>query len=218
MTMPVLLLTADDALYRHWAGLGGLAGSGWAPARGHRLSELTAWSRRGVLVIMDARLLPKARSDIPDVPAGLQVVVASTHPGDPEGQRALIAGAVGYVHAYMPLTGLERVLRHVMGGEIWVGRGMLSRMLSQIGQSTPESSQDWGRDLTVRERDVARYVALGHSNQSIADNLGITERTVRAHISAIFDKLGVSDRLMLALRVHGIDQPTSQTTPGDADL
>ncbi|MFC4297054.1 LuxR C-terminal-related transcriptional regulator [Castellaniella hirudinis] len=207
MTIPVLLLTADDALYQHWAGLDGL---GWAPARGYRLTDLAPWGRRGVLVVMDARLLPKAGSDIPDVPTGLQVVVASSHPGDPEGRRALVAGAAGYVHAYMPLTGLDRVLRHVMGGEIWVGKSMLSRMLSQIGQAVPEPNQDWARDLTVRERDVARYVALGHSNQSIADVLGITERTVRAHISAIFEKLGVTDRLMLALRVHGIDQTATQ--------
>lgn len=160
---------------------------------------------------------PRRGGDIPDVPAGLQVVVASAHPGDPEGQRALVAGAVGYVHAYMPVTGLDRVLRHVMGGEIWVGKGMLSRMLSQIGQAAPEPNQDWARDLTVRERDVARYVALGHSNQSIADSLGITERTVRAHISAIFEKLGVTDRLMLALRVHGIDQTATQGVARGAD-
>ncbi|GAA0217957.1 response regulator transcription factor [Castellaniella daejeonensis] len=214
MTIPVLLLTADDALYRHWSGLDGMD---WAPARGHRLADLAPWGRRGVLVVMDARLLPKAGADVPDVPAGLQVVVASTHPGDPEGQRALVAGAVGYVHAYMPVTGLDRVLRHVMGGEIWVGKGMLSRMLSQIGQAAPEPNQDWARDLTVRERDVARYVALGHSNQSIADSLGITERTVRAHISAIFEKLGVTDRLMLALRVHGIDQHAAQAASRSVD-
>ncbi len=203
MTLPVLLLTVDESLYRHWSGL---ADVGWAPARGTRLADLAPWGRRGVLVVMDARLLPTADSSVPPIPAGLQIVVASTHPGDPEGQRALVAGAVGYVHAYMPVQGLDRVLRHVMGGEIWVGKSMLTRMLSQIGQAVPEPDQDWARDLTVRERDVARYVAQGHSNQSIADSLGITERTVRAHISAIFEKMGVTDRLMLALRVHGIDQ------------
>jgi DNA-binding NarL/FixJ family response regulator len=64
---------------------------------------------------------------------------------------------------------------------------------------------------------VARYVALGHSNQSIADSLGITERTVRAHISAIFEKLGVTDRLMLALRVHGIDQHAAQAASRSVD-
>lgn len=206
MTIPVLLLTADDTLYRHWEGL---SASGWAPARGTRLADLGPWSRRGVLVILDERLWAKSLATgvaVSGFPAGIQVVVASAHPGDPEGQRALVAGAVGYIHAYMPVQGIARVLQHVMGGEIWVGKSMLSRMLSQIGQAAPEPSQDWARDLTVRERDVARYVALGHSNQSIADALGITERTVRAHISAIFEKLGVSDRLMVALRVHGIDR------------
>lgn len=206
MTIPVLLLTADDTLYRHWAGLNTL---GWAPARAMRLTELEPWGRRGVLVILDERLWGKSLATgaaVAGFPAGLQVVVASTHPGDPEGQRALVAGATGYIHAYMPVQGIARVLQHVMGGEIWVGKSMLSRMLSQIGLAAPEPSQDWARDLTVRERDVARYVALGHSNQSIADALGITERTVRAHISAIFEKLGVSDRLMVALRVHGIDR------------
>ncbi|CAM5788315.1 response regulator transcription factor [Castellaniella caeni] len=203
MTLPVLLLTADDALYQHWSGLSQFD---WAPARARHLSDLVSWGHRGVSVILDARLLPTANDQVPPIPAGLQIVVASTHPGDPEGQRALVAGAVGYVHAYMPVQGLDRVLRHVMGGEIWVGKSMLTRMLSQIGRAVPEPDQDWARDLTSRERDVARYVAQGHSNQSIADSLGITERTVRAHISAIFEKMGVTDRLMLALRVHGIEQ------------
>lgn len=209
MTIPVLLLTADDALYRHWAGLGD---AGWAPARAQRLSELEPWGRRGVLVILDERALGKSGAPgaepLAGFPAGLQVVVASSHPSDPDGQRVLVAGAAGYIHAYMPVQGIARVLQHVMGGEIWVGKSMLSRMLSQIGQAAPEPNQDWARDLTTRERDVARYVALGHSNQSIADALGITERTVRAHVSALFEKLGVSDRLMLALRVHGIDRQT----------
>lgn len=203
MILPVLLLTADDALYEHWSGLSQF---GWAPAKGHSLTDLSSWGRRGVQVIMDAHFLPNAAHPVPAIPSGLQIVVASTHPGDPEGQRALVAGAAGYVHGYMPVEALDRVLRHVMTGEIWVGKSMLSRMLSQIGQAVPEHDQDWARTLTVRERDVARYVAQGHSNPSIAENLGITERTVRAHISAIFEKLGVTDRLMLALRVHGIDQ------------
>ncbi|MGS1117100.1 helix-turn-helix transcriptional regulator [Castellaniella sp. UC4442_H9] len=208
MTIPVLLLTADDLLYRHWAGLGAMV---WAPARATRLIELEPWGRRGVLALMDERALAKpsgAGAPLAAFPAGLQVIVASAHPSDPDGQRVLVAGAAGYIHAYMPVQGIARVLEHVMGGEIWVGKSMLSRMLSQIGHAAPEPNQDWARELTVRERDVARYVALGHSNPSIADALGITERTVRAHVSAIFEKLGVADRLMLALRVHGIDRQT----------
>ncbi len=201
---PVLLLTKDDALYRHWSNL---AVWGWAPARANKIVDLENWGQRGVSVVMDARLLPKKGETIQaKVPAGLQIVVASMSPNDPEGQRALVAGASGYIHAYMPVEGMDKVLRHVMTGEIWVGKNLLSRMLSQIGKAIPEKQQDWARDLTSRERDVARFVALGHTNQSIAESLGISERTVRAHLSTIFEKLEVSDRLMLALKVHGVEK------------
>lgn len=204
MVLPVLLLSRDDALYQHWSGL---AAHGWAPVRGQQLSELKPWGQRGVLVLLDVRCLPDSRADFPaDIPAGLQVVVASLSPNDPEGQRALVAGAAGYVHAYMPVQGLDRVLRHVMSGEIWVGKSLLSRMLSEISKAGSTQDQGWAQALTERERDVARHVALGHSNQAIATILGISERTVRAHLSSIFEKLGVTDRLMLALRVHGIHE------------
>ncbi len=210
MALPVLLLTHDDALYEHWFGL---SAHGWAPVRGRRLNELESWSRRGVMVVMDARILPGADAAAAGttdatgkISADIQLIVASMKPNDPEGQRALVAGAVGYVYAYMPAAGLDKVLRHVMAGEIWVGQSMLSRMLSQISQAIPETSQDWAKELTERERDVARYVALGHSNQSVATSLNISERTVRAHLSAIFAKLEVADRLALALKVHGVSQ------------
>ncbi|MNW12082.1 Transcriptional regulatory protein LiaR [compost metagenome] len=61
--------------------------------------------------------------------------------------------------------------------------------------------------LTERETTVARYAASGQANAQIAEALGITERTVKAHLSAVFEKLKVSDRLQLALLVHGISAP-----------
>jgi two-component system, NarL family, nitrate/nitrite response regulator NarL len=59
-------------------------------------------------------------------------------------------------------------------------------------------------DLTSRELMVAEQVAHGASNREIAVALEITERTVKAHLSAIFDKLGVRDRVQLALRMNNI--------------
>jgi DNA-binding NarL/FixJ family response regulator len=56
--------------------------------------------------------------------------------------------------------------------------------------------------LTPRERDVAEQVALGASNKEIAERLDITPRTVKAHMGAIFDKLGVRDRLQLVLALR----------------
>lgn len=199
----VLLMTHDKALFRHWEALG----DAWLPARGNQAADLERWRARGnQLVLIDADLPGISawqHADWQDAVRGLKVVVASMRPGDQEGQRVLAAGAVGYIHAYMPATGIEQVLQHVSNGEIWVGHSMLSRMISQISQSMTVTT-DWTTGLTAREQEVAHYVALGHGNQSIAQSMGISERTVRAHLSAIFEKLGVTDRLSLALRVHGV--------------
>ena len=59
----------------------------------------------------------------------------------------------------------------------------------------------WASSLTEREFEVAKAVALGASNKEIATQLGITERTIKAHVGAVLEKLQVRDRLQLALLV-----------------
>ncbi|MDO9192336.1 MAG: LuxR C-terminal-related transcriptional regulator, partial [Undibacterium sp.] len=66
---------------------------------------------------------------------------------------------------------------------------------------TPAASNLWSADLTEREREVAKTVTLGLSNKEIAAQLGITERTVKAHVGAVLDKLQLKSRLQLALFV-----------------
>ena len=78
------------------------------------------------------------------------------------------------------------------------------RLLQDVGTRLPEPGAQWAEALSPREQEVARFAAMGDSNAEIAERLSISERTVRAHLSAIFEKLQVSDRLMLALKVHGI--------------
>ena len=87
---------------------------------------------------------------------------------------------------------------------MWLGQSLLSRLLSQVSSHLPQRSNAWQAELTPREIDVAQRAALGHSNALIAEDLGISERTVRAHLGAIFNKLNISDRLMLVLKVHGL--------------
>ena len=136
---------------------------------------------------------------------GLRVVVASSRPADDEGTRALSAGVVGYCHAYPPAPALTQVLDVVDNGGTWMGRSLVPRLLKLVDERTPDAR--WRSDrLTDRESEVTLRAAHGETNAEIADGLGITERTVKAHLSAVFDKLGVSDRLQLALRVHGISR------------
>lgn len=202
----VLLVTHDDALWQHWRQLDS---SAWLPARGHTLQDLARWREQGrSLVVLDA--------GIPRLPAWndpawaahmreLKVIVGSMRTSDEEGKQALAAGASGYVHAYSPTHGLGNILQSVAAGNVWLGPTLLARLLRQIDQRMPKKDGGWHTGLTVREKEVAERAAMGHSNQAIADALSITERTVRAHLSAVFEKLGVSDRLLLALRVHGIN-------------
>ena len=90
-----------------------------------------------------------------------------------------------------------------------MGRSLVNRILQEIDRrikpSHGTSGPAWSDSLPLREKEVAQRAAVGRSNQEIADELGITERTVRAHMTAVFEKLGVNDRLTLALKVHGIN-------------
>lgn len=207
---PVLMLTHDDLLWAHWKRL---PSDAWMPARAHGWKELARWGvmeRR--LVVLDAGTphLPPLNSEEWRREAGrLDIVVGSPNPSDEEGRAYLVGGAKGYIHAYTQPEAMDTVLKVVDNGGIWMGRTLLARLLLQLEQGAAKMgtpSTAWMEGLTPREIEVARMAASGRSNQSIADELNITERTVRAHISSVFDKLGVSDRLMLALKVHGINQ------------
>lgn len=203
--VPVLLVTDDDALWQHWRGLDY---SGWTPARGRSLDDIERWQSSGrTLVLLDAGLprLPAWNDPIlaQYFNSALKIVVASMRTADDEGKQVLAAGASGYIHAYSPANALATILRTVSAGGVWLGSSLLSRLLRQIDNALP-SRHEWHVGLTAREKEVAQRAAMGDSNQAIADALSISERTVRAHLSSVFDKLGVADRLLLALKVHGI--------------
>lgn len=202
----ILLLTKDNAVWDHWRQIDA---SKWLPARGTSIDDLTRWQSQGrKLVIMDSGLpgLPEwSDALLSNKMQKMQVVVASTDLNDTEGKEIISAGASGYIHAYSTIPALNTVLDTVHGGGVWMGPTLLARLLRELDQRLPKVVNSWDQNLTAREREVAERAAMGHSNQAIANKLGITERTVRAHLTTIFEKLGVTDRLQLALRVHGIN-------------
>lgn len=203
---PVLMVTQNTALWQHWQRIDGMR---WLPARGHGLQDLQRWAGQSrQLVMLDAALprLPGWNdAEWPALLQDLKVLVLSTRPNDAEGRQALARGASGYAHALTPVESLGTILKSIVEGSIWLGRSLMQRLLQDVGSRLPPASaQDWTQELSPREQEVAHLAALGDSNPDIAERLGISERTVRAHLSAIFEKLQVSDRLMLALKVHGI--------------
>ena len=137
--------------------------------------------------------------------ARLAVVVVSIAPSPAEGLSAFELGARGYCHAYATPEMLREVALVVRHGGVWLGPELLGRMIGSVRKTLTEANVDAGAlaSLSEREADVARAVAEGCTNKEVALRLGITERTVKAHLSAVFEKLGVRDRLQLALRLQG---------------
>lgn len=202
---PVLMLTQDATLWQGWRQI---AGPEWMPARGQSLADLQRWKRQGrSLVVLDAALpqLPASNdAEWGRLLQGVQVLVLSNRPGDEEGRQLLGKGACGYAHAQSSAELLSQILQSLSAGNIWLGRSLLQRLLRDVDARLPEPEDHWADALSPREQEVARYASLGESNAAIAERMSIGERTVRAHLSAIFEKLQVEDRLMLALKVHGI--------------
>lgn len=203
--MPVLMLTQDATLWQGWQQI---AGPEWMPARGQGLGDLQRWKQQGrSLVVLDAALpqLPASNdAQWSQLLHGMQVLVLSNRPGDEEGRQLLAKGASGYGHAQSSASALAQMLQSLSDGNIWLGRSLLQRLLRDVDARLPEPENHWAQALSPREQEVARYASLGESNAEIAERMSIGERTVRAHLSAIFEKLQVEDRLMLALKVHGI--------------
>lgn len=137
----------------------------------------------------------------------MKVVAASSNPNDNEAIQALDAGCAAYCHAFADAATLLQVKEVVQAGHVWIGPTLMQRLIHSAHRAAASNAlphQDWGSGLTQREREVAVLAANGASNQDISRDCKISERTVKAHLSAVFDKLNLTDRLQLALRVHGI--------------
>lgn len=146
-------------------------------------------------------------AEVRDAMAGAQCIVLSDQPNDDEALACFAAAAKGYCNSHAAPALLRQVAGVVSQGGLWIGESLMQRLLSATSRiSLPPTggvASDWGSGLTEREREVALAVAGGASNKEIARHLGITERTIKAHVGAILEKLGVRDRLQLALRVGG---------------
>jgi two-component system nitrate/nitrite response regulator NarL len=131
-----------------------------------------------------------------------KIVVLANVPHQTEAALAISEGAMGYCHAYSAAAVLVEVKAVVTHGGIWLGQDMLQYLIGtsrQLVAARPETVSSALELLTPREREVSQQVSVGLTNKEIARKFNITERTVKAHLSASFERLGVKDRLQLAL-------------------
>jgi DNA-binding NarL/FixJ family response regulator len=127
----------------------------------------------------------------------VRIVMLTTFEDDEYVKEALELGAAGYLLKDMPPQELVSAIRAVHGGTILIAPKVAKTLLRKAYPPAGHipSEPDWMGQLSRREREILQKVGEGMSNKEIAAVLFIAEQTVRNHVSIIYDKMGVSDRL-----------------------
>jgi len=137
-------------------------------------------------------------------------VLVLTGVRDPELHRqAVRLGAMGLVLKEKAAEVLLQAIEKVHAGEVWLESTMIARVLGEMTRTRvsqpPDPEAAKIASLTEREREVVQLMSEGLRNKQIADRLGISETTVRHHLTSIFAKLGVTDRLELVIYTYRHD-------------
>jgi two-component system, NarL family, nitrate/nitrite response regulator NarL len=143
-----------------------------------------------------------------------KIVVLANTPNQVDALAVMRQGAVGYCHAYSAAAMLKELKTVVVHGGVWLGNDLLQTLINSakpLVQNVSPNVEEVLALLTTREREIALEAAKGLSNKEIARIFSITERTVKAHISAVLEKLGLKDRLQLALVLNEKASESIQT-------
>ena len=176
-----------------------------------------AAAERPYIVLLDLDLgdddgfevLPALLGAVP----GLRVIVLTALRDPLAHERAVLLGALGLVLKEKPIDTILKAIEKVHAGEVWLERVMIARVLGVRAQvmvqpPEPQATSPQIAALTDREHEVIRLIGEGLKNKEIAEQLVISEATVRHHLTSIFSKLEVADRFELVVFAyrHGLAQ------------
>lgn len=153
------------------------------------------------VILMDLVMSPingvEAIGRIKEIHPQARILVLTAYAEDDKVFPAIKAGASGYVLKDIPPEELLQAVRDVANGQSFLHPTIAARLMHEITQiSTPLENSD---PLTERELEVLRWIARGLSNQEIAAQLHVSERTITTHISNILDKLHLANRTQATL-------------------
>jgi DNA-binding NarL/FixJ family response regulator len=159
------------------------------------------------LLLLDLRLaragVALGIAQLLKVSPATRIVAFSHQRGEDHELELFRAGVRGVCALGLSRETLAKAVSAVLRGEIWIRRAILPKLCESLAADRSESTGVTGRFsvLTPREIEIARLIGQGASNKRIARHLAITEQTVKGHLTTIFRKTGVVDRVKLALLV-----------------
>jgi two-component system nitrate/nitrite response regulator NarL len=145
-------------------------------------------------------------SSLVKVAEGTRLILV-TGTSDPKlHQKAVEDGVVGVIYKTQPPEILIKAIEKVNAGEVWLERSLIANVLSRLSRSHLVNKVDPETEsitrLSEREKEVVKLIGKGLKNKKISTELCISETTVRHHLTSIYSKLGVSDRLELLVYAH----------------
>jgi len=140
----------------------------------------------------------EALRDLAPIDAGMRTILLAGAIDRPQLMKAVDLGVRGLVLKGSTTELLFEAITCVMAGQYWLGQSLVTDLL-EIVRPLIKSSKTADVGLTRREREVLKLVASGYPNKDIARECGVSEETIKHHLTRIFDKVGASNRLELAM-------------------
>lgn len=162
-------------------------------------------SRYDELVLMTSDRGPSFYSAMSALKAArpdIRIIVTGPGRRDDDILRAVSAGAMGYVPEEATSEVMKKAVREVHKGSVWVPRRVIAIFIERATAYAHQLHTRSAPKISQRERQVLRLLVAGCSNREIADELGIIEATVKAHVAQLLRKVGAPNRT--ALTVHAV--------------
>jgi two-component system nitrate/nitrite response regulator NarL len=201
----LLLCSSNDTVRARW--VNALQGS-------HQLHQASSQAEAKALLKLygvDIILLHRSMVDMDEMAQvclnkadACRLFLLSDRPTDEEGLRFLRMGGMGYANTYIAAERLKVAVRVIETGAVWVGQKLMQKLIELSAKAQPNGDEVVAEHTTFeglskREYQIAALVAEGLGNPAIAEQLDITERTVKAHLGHIYAKTNIKGRLNLAL-------------------
>jgi len=191
-----LLLRVKSELNKHYNVNASLTMADYDNATGHETA---------VLIICDKTILGSNKEEviakIKSSSADSRVLIIGSDCTITEQIALLKQGTRGYFDTSVSLEKLNEAAQCILHGEVWIERHVISGLIDELTHVPliSEEQKQAVATLSPKELEVAKLVSHGATNKMIAKNMTITERTVKAHLTTIFHKMNLKDRLSLAI-------------------